>query len=45
MRQVWADQLPRDLFGRLQHGVRIDVQALSGEAGLYGPRDPELLPF
>jgi hypothetical protein len=44
VRQVWADQLPRDLFGRLQHGVRIDVQALRGEAGLYGPRDPNCCP-
>jgi hypothetical protein len=44
VRQVWLDQLPRVLFGRIQHGVNIDVRDLRGEGGLYGPRDPNCCP-
>lgn len=44
VRQVWEDQLPRDLTGRVQHGMRIDVRELRGEGGLYGPRDPNCCP-
>jgi len=44
VRQVWVDQLPRDLIGRVQPGMRIDVRDLRGEGGLYGPRDPNCCP-
>ena len=44
VRQVWVDQLPRGIAGRINHGVNIDVQDLRGEGGLYGPRDPNCCP-
>jgi hypothetical protein len=44
VRQVWLDQLPHDLAGRIDHGTRIDVRDLRGEGGLYGPRDPNCCP-
>jgi hypothetical protein len=44
VRQVWLDQLPRILAGRIQHGVHIDVGSLRGEGGLYGSRDPNCCP-
>jgi hypothetical protein len=44
VRQVWVDQLPGDLTGRVQHGMRIDVRELRGEGGLYGSRDPNCCP-
>jgi hypothetical protein len=28
----------------VQHGMRIDVQGLRGEGGLYGPHDPNCCP-
>jgi hypothetical protein len=44
VRQAWIDQLPPGIAGRINHGVRIDVQSLRGEGGLYGPRDPNCCP-
>jgi hypothetical protein len=44
VRQVWVGQLPRDIAGRINHGVNIDVRDLHGEGGLYGPRDPNCCP-
>ena len=44
MRQLWMDQLPRGMEGRILHGVRIDVRTLEGEAGFYGSRDPNCCP-
>lgn len=44
VRQVWVDQLPRAIAGRINHGVRIDLQDMRGEGGLYGPRDPNCCP-
>jgi hypothetical protein len=44
VRQVWIDQLPHDLAGRIDHGMRIGVRDLHGEGGLYGPRDPNCCP-
>lgn len=42
--QAWVDQLPQGMAGRILHGVRIDVHTLRGEAGFYGPRDPNCCP-
>jgi hypothetical protein len=42
--QIWLDQLPKGFAGRLQHGFRIDPQSLKGDAGFYGPRDPNCCP-
>jgi len=42
--QAWIHQLPPDMAGRILHGVRIDVHTLRGEAGFYGPRDPNCCP-
>jgi hypothetical protein len=44
VRQVWVDQLPRAIAGRINHGVNIDVHDLRGEGGLYGRRDPNCCP-
>jgi hypothetical protein len=42
--QTWLDQLPRGFAGRLQHGFRIDPRTLRGDAGFYGPKDPNCCP-
>jgi hypothetical protein len=42
--QVWPDQLPKGLNGRINHGVHIDVHTLRGSGGLYGSRDPNCCP-
>jgi hypothetical protein len=44
VRQVWIDQLPGAIGGRINHGVQIDVQSLRGEGGVYGARDPNCCP-
>jgi len=42
--QLWLDQLPHGMAGRILHGVRIDVRTLRGEAGFYGSRDSNCCP-